>query len=240
MVDDSALQTLDALLQEPFGHLPDLIRFHARYAPSRTALIDPSGELSYGELERLSARIAASLQRDGVQPGDSVAVCAANSINYAAIFIGALRAGAAVAPLAPATSPEALQLMLANAGARIFFVDNTDNAPLAAAAAESIQRVSLGQGLPYQSFGDWLLPEGAQPRDVAGDPERTFNIIYSSGTTGTPKGIVHSSAMRWRQISAAALTHYRPDAVTLVSTPLYSNTTLVSFLPSIGGEPKSC
>ena len=65
------------------------------------------------------------------------------------------------------------------------------------------------------------------------DPEAAFNIIYSSGTTGEPKGIVQSHAMRWAYAVRAARYGYGADTVTLLATPLYSNTTLVVFFPTL-------
>jgi long-chain acyl-CoA synthetase len=94
--------------------------------------------------------------------------------------------------------------------------------------------VALDGSANGQPFETWLAPADAVPAAVGLDPKRAFNIIYSSGTTGEPKGIVHSHAMRWLQLTRAATTGYAAASVTLLSTPLYSNTTLVSFLPTLG------
>ena len=60
--------------------------------------------IDYGALDALMDRVAAALQRDGVRPGDSIAICAHSAPRYAAVFLGALRAGVAVAPLAPSVT----------------------------------------------------------------------------------------------------------------------------------------
>ncbi len=78
----------------------------------------------------------------------------------------------------------------------------------------------------------WLMPPGVRPVPVPVQPSDGFNLIYSSGTTGTPKGIVQPHSMRWAQINRGVY-GYGPDAVTLLATPLYSNTTLVVLLPSL-------
>ena len=62
-----------------------------------------------------------------------------------------------------------------------------------------------------------------------------FNLIYSSGTTGTPKGILHNHWMRSAQMDRVSPNGYDDNARTLLSTPLYSNTTIVSFLPTLYG-----
>ena len=81
-------------------------------------------------------------------------------------------------------------------------------------------------------LSEWMDGEGAVPIAATLEPKNGFNIIYSSGTTGMPKGIVHSHAMRWQHIHRG-LPAYGPQAVTILSTPLYSNTTMACFLPTI-------
>ena len=200
--------TLEELLQQPFVSLPELVRRNASERPDRAALVQEGRSLDYRALDALMDRVAASLQRDGVRPQEAIAICAPTSIEYAALFLGALRAGVAVAPLSPSSTAESLAKMIADSGAKRVF----DDRRLAA-------------------LDDWL--GAGEPEPVAIQPEWPFNIIYSSGTTGEPKGIVHPHRMRWVHIQRAARLGYGPEAVTLVSTPLYSNTTLVSFLPTV-------
>ena len=94
--------------------------------------------------------------------------------------------------------------------------------------------VGLEDGAPGVRYDRFIAPEGAKPAPVAITEDMPFNIIYSSGTTGTPKGIVQSHGMRFGHIGRAATMGYGPEAVTLLSTALYSNTTLVSFFPTLG------
>jgi acyl-CoA synthetase (AMP-forming)/AMP-acid ligase II len=193
--------------------------------------------LDYRALDGLMDRIAAALQRDGVRPRETIAICAGTSIDYAAVFLGALRAGVAVAPLAPSSTAGGLAAMIADSGARLLFIDAHSAAILSSAREKiGIPRVAMdnsgaaGAGLHWD---DWLGAPGAAPAAVAPEPDWPLNIIYSSGTTGTPKGIMQPFSMRWMHVQRAKPNGYGPDAVTLLSTPLYSNTTLVSFFPAI-------
>ena len=220
------MTTAAEMLASDFATLPDLIRAHAVERGEKVALAEAGGELDYADLDALVDRIAAALQRDGIQQGDAVAIVASASIDYAAVFLGALRAGCVATPLAPSGTPDSIVAMISDCGAPITFVDQD------AAAALSGQRIP-GKLVHLKSIGPWLAPAGATPASVTIRPEDGFNIIYSSGTTGTPKGIVQSHAMRWAHIHRNANAGFG-DAVTMIATPLYSNTTLVSFLPTLG------
>ena len=216
----------------PFRPIAALVREHARAAPRQPALVDDHGALDYGTLDALMDRIAATLQRDAVAPGESIAICALNSTRYAALFLGALRAGVVVAPLAASVTPASFRSMVADSGARLLFVDASADAVVGAGAGLPA-RIRLDGAASGAAFDGWLAPPGSVPNEVEIDPAMPFNIIYSSGTTGTPKGIVQPHGMRWTHVMRGGRFGYARDTVTLLATPLYSNTTLVVFVPTI-------
>ncbi len=230
---ESAAAIRDYVAQ-PFGLFTDLLRLQAQAHPDKTALICGEAALSYAGLDGLADRIAAGLQADGVQHGHVVAICGASSIAYVAAFAGVLRTGAAVSPLSPSSTAAQLAGMLQDSGARHLFLDATGAAAFGS-APDTVQCIAMDEGASGVGLGAWLPPEGTRPAPVRIAPEQPFNIIYSSGTTGTPKGIVQPHAMRWPQLGLMDPPGYGPDAVAIISTPLYSNTTLVSLLPALAG-----
>ncbi len=228
------MTSASSLLAQPFGALPALVRAHAQAQPSHPALIQDDRTLDYAALDARMDRIAARLQKDGLGRGDVIGICAAASIDYAALFLGGLRAGAAIAPLAPSSTPESLVAMANNAGARLLFVDAAVATALEPVRGSLPARlITLDGSAAGQPFEAWLAEATGAPRAVEIQPDDAFNIIYSSGTTGTPKGIVQPHSMRWTHVQRAAVYDYGPHATTLIATPLYSNTTLVCFVPSI-------
>ena len=220
----------------PFNDLPAMLAAHARARPEATALVLGLQRLSYAELDALADRVAASLQRDGAQPQEVIAICAGSSVEYIALFLGALRAGLAVAPLAPSSTAAQLVGMALDADAQRFFVDGAvlqaiREAGVVVPPTLPLTRLDAADG--QAPLAPWLLAAPARPAPVVIDPAWPFNLIYSSGTTGTPKGIVQSHAMRWAHIQRAAMSGYDTAAITLITTPLYSNTTLVSVIPTL-------
>jgi long-chain acyl-CoA synthetase len=213
-----------------FRPIADLIRENALAAPGHAALIDLDRELNYGELDRMMDRVAAALLARGVGPRDTIAICAATSIEYVAVFLGALRIGAVAAPLAPSATAESLVTMIVDSGAKILFLDATTRASF---TAIDLPRVAIDDSPGDEAMSIWLAPTGAKPPAVTIDPDWIFNVIYSSGTTGTPKGIAQPHMMRWQQIKRGGPDAYGPTSRSMISTPLYSNTTLVCLFPTL-------
>ena len=213
-----------------FRAVTDLVAQHAQVNPDACALRLGPQVWSQAQLLAAMDRVAATLQRLGLGPGHLLALCATTSLAYVAVFLGALRAGLSVAPLAPGSTAAQLSAMVTDADAALVFVD-ADVAAMGVPWPSGVTVVGLdGSGLALER---WLAEPGARPQPVAIDPAWPFNIIYSSGTTGTPKGIVQSHAMRWAHIQRAGLSGYDESTVTMIATPLYSNTTLVCLIPTL-------
>ena len=224
--------TLAQDLEASFGTIAALIRRHAHEAPQRRALMQDGEVLSYAELDALMDRVATALQRDGVKPGEVVAICAGTSLAYAVTYLGALRAGVVVAPLAPSSTPDSLAGMLNDAGACLLFTDH-EVAQALGSRATTVPRITLDGSDAGRAWSPWLASPGMHTAEPVLDAAWPFNIIYSSGTTGEPKGIVQPHGMRWVHVQRGATYGYDADTVTLLSTPLYSNTTLVVFFPTL-------
>ena len=225
---------IDTELEKSFGDFGALIGAWGEEKPSAPALADSSRQLTWRDLAQETARIAAQLQRDGLQRGQAVAILGTSNIPDALVYLSAVRAGGCAAPLTTSATAAQLAAMFKDSGAKHLFVDAAKLPDLQGVELGDIQIIMLDSAVgDHPTLTDWMAEEGAHfdaTSPAATDP---FNIIYSSGTTGTPKGIIHSHGMRWHQMAGGFKSIYSRDTRSLVSTPLYSNTTLAVFLPTV-------
>ncbi len=217
----------------------DRLRQHALAQPLALAMVDEAMSMDWRTLDQWVDRIAATLQRDagGSAHGDALVLAGRSSVMQAAFFMGALRAGVVVAPMPTSVTEAQFRSMVADATPRWIVHDATalplmDALDAGALAAMQPPCHAVALDSP-DGLSTWLMPMGALPAPETMRPGDAFNIIYSSGTTGTPKGIVQSHGMRAMHVERGAKYAYGPGKVTLLATPLYSNTTLVVLMPSI-------
>ena len=219
-----------AKLAEPFGSYSQIIADNAAELDEKIAIRDDDAEITWAQLGEKVERIAARLLEEGLERGQSVAILGYSSIPYALVFLAAVRAGGVAAPLTTSASPDQLAGMAKDSGATHIFMDRAKLNELGDGCFADMTRIVLDEDLDT-----WMAPQGAKAASFDPEPADAFNIIYSSGTTGVPKGIVHSHQMRWRQFASTASSWLENGmrVCTFASTPLYSNTTMVAFLPPL-------
>ena len=170
-------------MAEPRSPVPDSIARVLDRAleddPDREALVTLSRRLSYGELEREADRAAHALADLGIAAGDRVAACLPNDADVVVAFHGAMRLGAVWVGVNRALAPPEKRWQLADCGASLLISDD----PLDDA------------GVPVLDVAGWRSAVDAAadgPLDVVVDPFAPAGLAYTSGTTGRPKGAVHS------------------------------------------------
>lgn len=229
MIEPQANEAIAAALTQPFGSFSDILRAWSRAQPDTIAIVDDTRDVAWAELIGEVERLAARLIETGLERGQSVAILGTSTVNYALVFLAAVRAGGVAAPLTTSASPDQLEGMAKDSGARHLFIDAGKAAELGPDFMAEMIRV------PLEDIATWMAPPGSTAPVIEHAPSDPFNIIYSSGTTGIPKGIVHSHKMRWTQFASTATSYLEAKLPvrTLTSTPLYSNTTMVGFLPAL-------
>ena len=172
----------------------------ARRTPHAVAVVDGDRQLDYAELASASAAVAEGLRRNGVSPGDAVAVCLPRSWQLVCAMLGVLRAGAVVVPLDAQSPPERRRHILTDS-ACVALIDR-DGA--GAELPDGVRPLAVSQLLGScraQDNADGAAGDAADEvagtaagtaagndTEVAGDPRISF-VFYTSGTTGRPKGV---------------------------------------------------
>ena len=137
---------LEDIVEAPFVPFSDILRAHGARRGDAIALADETSRVSWRELDGLIDRVAAALQRDGVRPGEPVAIVGANSVEYALAFLGAVRAGGIATPLTSSATSAAIAAMLADCGSRVLLADAPMSAQLAGEALPpGLIRVEIGR-----------------------------------------------------------------------------------------------
>jgi long-chain acyl-CoA synthetase len=175
--------------------------------------------LTYGEFRDAALRVGASLQARGISPGDRVGMVLPNVLSFPVVFYGALLAGAAVVPMNPLLKAREVEYYLRDSGARLVVTGEQSAEPVTEAAGTvGIDAVTVGPVLPEALMADEPL---AAPVDRAGDD--TAVILYTSGTTGQPKGaeLTHAGLDGNARITQETLMEGTQDDVIMGCLPLF-------------------
>jgi len=216
-------------IQSPLLH--DMVRLHAKWYPDKTAMVDESKSLTWSEIDLTSNQVANGLHEMGIGQGDSVAIIMTNCVEFIEIIIGIWKAGAVVVPLNLSVSDDAMTLMLTDAAARTVFLTTEEYRRLSERFSDLEMLLPNGifvyrsiDGGPARDYETWRNEQDSFDAGIAVDEDAPCNIIYSSGTTGVPKGIKHAYGRRIKAGYELALAHrYHYGAIGLCPIGLYSN-----------------
>ncbi len=200
------------------SHVAGVLAPLLAHAPTRTALVDATRRYSFAELDAAVARAAGALHALGVRAGDRVAACLPNRAEIVIAFLATQRLAALWVGIArPLAAPEK-RYLLEDSGASVYLVS-----PELVAEAESIAPATLQHVIDVDHVSTWsrLLASATPAPGVAIDPHAPAAIAYTSGTTGFPKGAVHSQHnLILMGAIARAAGFYPPDMPHGVMLPL--------------------
>ena len=220
----------------PQALFPDIFRLHGRWRPTRDAVICGETRYDWRTFNTRMNKVANAALAEGLRPGDRVIVLMSNGTEMIETLFGLIKAGLTSIPINLSVTDDAIAGMIRDADARMIVCTNDQARRTAAdgtlhAECDHLIRISTGYVSGWHAYGDWTSAASVSEPDVRISPNTPLNIIYSSGTTGTPKGIVHTQEGRrnWAGDLAIAL-RYHGAARTLVTIGMYSNISWVSLL----------
>ena len=192
-------------------NLATIVGASAARNPDGVAIKMDNAEITFGALEVLSAKVAGLLAAEGIKPGDRVALVSPNLPQMPAIYYGILRYGAIVVPLNPLLKAREIEYHLKDSGAVLAFAWEGVMGEVAPGAASAGSRV-----IPIDAgFMALVAPIEPLPGVAAADKGDTAVILYTSGTTGRPKGaeLTHENLRSNAEVSVSLFSSRDGDVI---------------------------
>ncbi len=191
-----------------------------RTQAGRVAVRVDNAAMTYRALDEASARVAGLLHERGLKPGDRVGIMMPNVAEVPVVYYGVLRAGGVVVPMNPLLKAREVAYYLSDSGAGLIFAWHAfaDQARAGAEQAEAESIVVDGV-----SFPDLLASAPLDDQVADADDEDTAVILYTSGTTGHPKGaeLTHGNLLSNTDVARADIVRAGPDDVIFGGLPLF-------------------
>ncbi|MFE3188493.1 long-chain-fatty-acid--CoA ligase [Nocardia sp. NPDC059240] len=221
--------------------ISDLVARHARRIPDRVAYRFEGTDRTYAALDDRVNRLANALLERGVRPGDRIAVLTLNNIETVEAYLASARIGAVTVPVNFRLAADEMAYILNDSGVSVIIADDV-LAPAVDKAREQVaglrHRIVIGGGQPetgWESFGYVLGTSSAAEIRIEVDEHTPALIMYTSGTTGRPKGAVltHYNLLIHTTSLLIHLSYPRDCDVWLAATPLFHIAGVAGILPPL-------
>ena len=232
---------MDAELDEfvAFADKGMAIAWHAARVPARPALITDTETVTYAELNERANRLARAFRRRGVRRGDAVALLCSNRPEFVEVLLATQRVGLRLTTVNWHLNADEAGYILDDCEANVFVAEaRFAHVARDAAAAAPRATVRLAVGGPIDGFEDLAAAAAAETGDDLTDPVLGSQMLYTSGTTGRPKGVYRDEATLSTAVTLARAA-YRDENIHLLTGPLYHAAPLLFSLnaPLIAGVP---
>lgn len=164
----------------------------AAHFPDNIAIFDGDRQITYQEFNLTSNRIASALTQSGIQPGDHVALCAPNSFEWLTFYFGAIKAGAAAVTFSALLFGNELMRCVSDSRPKALFVDAKKHDLFDIFRKKHNVQLIISDSNGDMTFTDLVERGSPEFNTIDRNPDDTCAILYTGGTTGTPKGAMLS------------------------------------------------
>ena len=226
LIPVEAAVTLDGLFRERVKRTPDLVAYRAHNEQHNNWR-----DYTWAQIDHQVARWQAALEKEGVKAGDRVAVMLRNCPEWVTYDQAALGLGLVVVPLYTQDRPENVAYIIHDSGCKVLLIEGAEQWQALSEVKgqlQSLVRILTVHPVPnageprLRSLGEWLPDQGGATRHVPRDPHALATIVYTSGTTGRPKGVMlsHHNILSNAAAASSEVLTTGPDDMLLSFLPL--------------------